>query len=310
MRRTALCTIGMAFLCAFQTAPAQAQTRVFVAAQGSDANPCTFALPCRTFQHAHDTVAAGGEIDVLDPAGYGTVYITKAISIQGHGFAGISAPGANPAININAGPSADINLRGLLIDGAGTGDAGILFQTGASWNIQDTLVRGFTGLGIDFEPTTASTLVMSSTLVADNGDVGVYVGPIGSNTVTASLNRVGADNNRIGIVIDGGHSTGIVKATITNSLAHKNSQNGLQAVTSSGLAPVNLMVVNSIAANNGTFGILSSGEGAVIRVRHSTITGNNIGVMGVGAGQLISFGDNSNAGNVTDGAPTVTVPLQ
>ena len=51
--------------------PAQAQSRVFVAAQGSDANPCTFAQPCRTFQHAHDVVAAYGEIDALDPAGYG-----------------------------------------------------------------------------------------------------------------------------------------------------------------------------------------------------------------------------------------------
>ena len=60
---------------------AQAQTRVFVAAQGSDSNPCTFAAPCRTFQHAHDMVAAGGEIDVLDPAGYGAVIITKSISI-------------------------------------------------------------------------------------------------------------------------------------------------------------------------------------------------------------------------------------
>jgi hypothetical protein len=29
---------------------AQAQSRVFVAAQGSHGNPCTFASPCRTFQ--------------------------------------------------------------------------------------------------------------------------------------------------------------------------------------------------------------------------------------------------------------------
>src|SRR5262245_64834593 len=82
--------------------PAQAQNRVFVAAQGSDANPCSFALPCRTFQHAHDVVAVKGEIDVLDPAGYGALNITKSISIQGHGFAGISASSGN-AITINAG---------------------------------------------------------------------------------------------------------------------------------------------------------------------------------------------------------------
>ena len=56
--------------------------RVFVAAQGSDSNPCSFAAPCRTFQHAHDVVAAGGEINVLDPAGYGAVTISKATPKQ------------------------------------------------------------------------------------------------------------------------------------------------------------------------------------------------------------------------------------
>src|ERR1051325_6112709 len=92
-------------------APATAQTRV-VAAQGSDSNPCTFAAPCRTFQHAHDMVAANGEIDVLDPAGYGALTISKAISIQGHGFSGISAASGN-AITINAGANDDINGFGV-----------------------------------------------------------------------------------------------------------------------------------------------------------------------------------------------------
>src|SRR5262249_57033778 len=70
--------------------PAQAQTRVFVAAQGADANPCTFALPCRTFQRAHDAVLGNGEIDVLDPAGYAALTITKPIRIQGHGISVIT----------------------------------------------------------------------------------------------------------------------------------------------------------------------------------------------------------------------------
>src|SRR5262245_66228847 len=86
---------------ALHAAPAQAQSRVFVAAQGLDSNPCTFAQPCRSFQKAHDTVVAGGEIDVLDPAGYGAVLITKAISIQGHGFAGLAVPSGD-GITVNA----------------------------------------------------------------------------------------------------------------------------------------------------------------------------------------------------------------
>src|SRR5262245_2868298 len=104
MIRTAILVAALTSVLLIPPAPGWTQTRVFVAAQGSDGNPCTFALPCRTFQHAHDTVAAGGEIDVLDPAGYGALTIRKAISIQGHGFAGISvtAPAVD-AISIFAG---------------------------------------------------------------------------------------------------------------------------------------------------------------------------------------------------------------
>src|SRR5215510_7377412 len=85
--------VGLAamFATALNVTTASAQpSRVFVAAQGSDSNACTFAAPCRTFQRAHNVVAANGEIDVLDPAGYGALSITKAISIQGHGFAGLA----------------------------------------------------------------------------------------------------------------------------------------------------------------------------------------------------------------------------
>src|SRR5262249_32923042 len=95
MGRTArgVALVATIFASVLSITPLQAQpARVFVAAQGSDANACTFAAPCRTFQHAHDVVAANGEIDVLEPAGYGAVIIIKAISIQGHGFSGITTP--------------------------------------------------------------------------------------------------------------------------------------------------------------------------------------------------------------------------
>src|ERR1022692_3410931 len=127
---TSIIAIGLALIGALSAAPAQAQ-RVFVAAQGSDTNPCTFAQPCRSFQQAHDTVAANGEIDVLDPAGYGALTITKAISIQGHGYSGISVPSKGNGITINSGNADSVNLRGLLIDGVGTGSAGVVFNSGA-----------------------------------------------------------------------------------------------------------------------------------------------------------------------------------
>src|SRR5262249_54806907 len=122
MLKLALSVIAASLL-ALSLVPGAAQAqpaRVFVSATGSDANPCTFVSPCRTLQHAHNVVAANGEIDALDPAGYGAVTLTKSISIQGHGFAGISAASGN-AIAITANATDTVALRGLLIDGVGGG---------------------------------------------------------------------------------------------------------------------------------------------------------------------------------------------
>src|SRR5262245_1638635 len=190
MRQIALCTIAMAFLFAFQATAAHAQNRVFVAAQGSDSNPCTFAQPCRTFQHAHNVVAYGGEIDVLDPAGYGPVTVTKAISIQGHDFSGISSPGRRRCHHRNAGAGDIVSLRGLIIEGAFYGGNGIKFSSGGSLVVENCVVRNHSGDGFVFLPTGESSLTMSNTVLADNRSNGIYIQPAGSANVTAVLSRV------------------------------------------------------------------------------------------------------------------------
>src|SRR5262245_14625939 len=129
---------------------AHAQTRrVFVAGHGSDSNPCTFALPCRSFNRPASVVAPGGEIDVLDPAGYGSVSITKSLSIQGHCFAGIS-PAAAPAegVVIAAGPNDRVSLHGLIIDGLHLGATCIDFQSARSLIIENSVVRNWINSGI------------------------------------------------------------------------------------------------------------------------------------------------------------------
>ena len=85
--------------------PAQAQrARVFVSVNGNDSNPCTALSPCRTFQAAHDAVQPGGEVDVLDTGGYGTLTITKSISIVNPGgvVASIAPVPGQSAITVNA----------------------------------------------------------------------------------------------------------------------------------------------------------------------------------------------------------------
>src|SRR5216684_8686022 len=78
-------------------------TRTWVSGVGDDANPCSRTAPCKTFAGAISKTAKGGEIDALDPGGFGAVTITKSITIDGKApFAPYStlAPGFS-GININ-----------------------------------------------------------------------------------------------------------------------------------------------------------------------------------------------------------------
>ena len=307
MLKLTLSTIAASLLVLSPIAtPAQAQpTRVFVAAQGLDSNPCTFAQPCRTFQHAHDVVAANGEIDVLDPAGYGMLTITKAISIQGHGFAGLAVPSGN-GIVISAGPDDIVNLRGLLLDGIGTGNAGIVFGTGAALDIQDCLIRNFQSFGIYFGPVASSALFVSGTHISANGGNGIYLQPFGSGA-TAAFHRVLALRNGYGIYVLGLSSSGRIKVEIGDSVIANNSIDGV--FSDSTTAPTIVTVRNSMVTNNGSQGVYATGPTATLRLIRSTVTGNAVGWATQNGGTLTSSGENNiddnGAGN---GAPPLNPP--
>src|SRR5471032_1909466 len=137
MRTEVWATAGLALaLTTIVAGPAlSASNRVWVSGHGVDQPGCGApTAPCRSLQFAHDTVAAGGEIDILDPAGYGAITITKAISIvnDGVGTAGVQAS-SGAAITINAGPSDSVYLRGLNIDGLQeSATNGVQFNSGAA----------------------------------------------------------------------------------------------------------------------------------------------------------------------------------
>src|SRR5438874_6031430 len=104
---------------------AGASPRTWVSGVGDDANPCSRTAPCKTGPGAISKTAAGGEINCLDPGGFGGVTITKAITIACEGVtAGVLVSGTN-AITVSAGPSDQVTLRGLDINGAGRGLHGI-----------------------------------------------------------------------------------------------------------------------------------------------------------------------------------------
>ena len=124
--------IAAASVAALLTAagPAQSQAnRTFVSGSGSDSNPCSLAAPCRSFAGAITQTNAGGEIVVLDSAGYGSVTINKSISINApDGIeGGVTVTSATDAITVNIGKTDVVNLRGLTLIGGAVGNSRVKF---------------------------------------------------------------------------------------------------------------------------------------------------------------------------------------
>src|SRR3984957_10385518 len=159
-------------------ASAQAQaagtlTRTFVSSAGVDTNPCTVAQPCATFAVAYAAVAANGIVAALDPGKYGPLTIIGPVTIDGNGWAAITAPGDVTAagILINAESGDNVILRGLEVDGADQPDTfGIRFNSGALLAVSDCVVRNMTltGLTVLSNATTLETVTVSDSRFVAN----------------------------------------------------------------------------------------------------------------------------------------------
>src|SRR6476660_10458869 len=109
------------FLLAFASIAQAQASRTWVSGVGDDANPCSRTAPCKTWAGAISKTAVCGEIDALDPAGYGAVTITKSITIDGGGnLASVLVSGTN-GIVINAAASDVVTIRNIALNGIGTG---------------------------------------------------------------------------------------------------------------------------------------------------------------------------------------------
>src|ERR1043165_87973 len=113
-----LAILSLAGALAFTAAPAQAQaTRTWVSGVGDDVNPCSRTAPCKTFAGAISKTAAGGEINCLDPAGFGAVTIQRSLTISCPYTEGGALAGGN-GITVNLPLASDVVfLRGLDIFG-------------------------------------------------------------------------------------------------------------------------------------------------------------------------------------------------
>ena len=308
----ALLVAGVISILSATPAAAQA-TRTWVSGVGDDANPCSRTAPCKTFAGAISKTAAGGEISVLDPGGFGGVTITKSISIVAEGAEGGVLVSLTNAIVVNAGANDVVHLRGLILEGVGNGLNGVRFLAGAALHVEKCVIADFrstsagSGHGISFQPGGVSELYVADTLIANNGNGsnggGINVKPSGSGSARVSLHRVRMENNVFGFKADGNGNTGGIAVTVYDSLAAGNSFSGFTATTVAGGAPVALMIDRTASVNNGTTGVASGGTLATVRLGNSTITGNGTGLQALSGGTLASYGNNHVNGNTSDGAP-------
>ncbi len=313
------CAIGAITMVMLMGSSAYAQaTRTWVSGVGDDANPCSRTAPCKTFAGAISKTAAGGEIDVLDPGGFGAVTITKAMTINGPaGYGGILNSSTN-GVNVSAGAGDVVVLRRLGIQGAGTGTNGIRFLTGAALILDECEIGGSNvGFGVDFSPSAASSLDVIDSSIVNNGTIatttggGIIIRPTGG-TGTAKVTIRGSQfvRNTFGIRGEGtAAAAGGVKITVTDSEFVNNGFGGVIALTTTG-SPVVVMLNGVTSANNGTNGVNANGAAASITLGSSTVTGNTTGLNPQNSAQLISYGNNQVDGNVTNGAPTSTIPLK
>jgi hypothetical protein len=190
--------VGVA-LCLGTATVAQAQaTRTWVSGVGNDANPCSRTAPCKTFAGAISKTATGGEIDTLDPGGFGAVTITKSITIDGGspGRGGILAALVSGVI-VNATATSQIVLKNLTINGVGSGFDGVRYLAGLSLHLRNVSIDGMTGFCVNFKPTNVGFLFISDSIFSKCSAGGVMVD--GTTAFQrATITRTVSDGNLFG----------------------------------------------------------------------------------------------------------------
>ena len=292
-------------------------TRTFVSSSGVDSNPCTITAPCATFAAAFNAVEPDGIVAALDPGKYGPLTITYPVTVNGNGWAAITAPAQGNGITINA-VSGNVILTGLEVDGTGAAYNGIVFNSGTSLTVSNCIVKDFissngtSGNGIMIAPTSGSVdFTIINTVALNNASAGIHYLPAsGSATATGAIDNVIAANNAIGIAVDlSAASGGSAAVTISNSIANNNTADGI--VTASAAAAVSVTADRDEISSNGTG--VGVGANTTVLLSRSVIAKNSaygISNSGTAASSLDNRIAGNGNGNVINGNALTSVAPQ
>jgi len=296
MRRIALIGIIAGFLIPLATAPASAQaTRTWVSGVGDDANPCSRTAPCKTFPGAISKTATAGEINCLDPGGFGTVTITKAITLNcGFTLGSILAAGV-PGITINAA-GANVIVRGVQLNGvqgspSAPGTIGIRILAAASVSIEDSVISQFSQQGIaDTRAGGNAKLFIRNTVISYNVGAGIALAATGTNNI-ADIENTSSINNLFGIAAATGNNVLIRRSVF--------SGNGTGVEADAGAT---IGVDNSAISGNTTLGVQNNGGN--LRISNSDVTLHPATAFG-GTIATTTYGNNRLQGNSNLGTAPV-----
>ena len=282
--------------CTLFAFPAAAQaTRTWVSGLGDDVNPCSRTAPCKTFAGTISKTAAGGEINAIDSGGFGAVTITKAITIDVHNVVGGVLVSGTNGITVSAGVNDVVVLRGLDLQGVGTGLVGVRFTAGKALHIEDCVINGFATHGISLEASATSQLFVKNTVISQ-------IAP--ASTTAAGVNVVGGTATLDHVTITNS-ANGVVASTAAKVTVHQSNISGQTLAGISAGAMTSVSIERSVIAANGTG--VQGDVGSTVRLSDTMLSHNTVGL----SGDVTSFGNNRlAAGNGTNGAPTTTVSQQ
>jgi hypothetical protein len=279
-------------------------TRTWVSGVGDDVNPCSRTAPCKTFAGAISKTAKDGEISTLDPGGFGTLTITKSITVNGggggQGYGSVLSALAPQGFLINITDAADVRktvrLNWLDINGASSGTDGVRFIAGNVLYIENTNIDGMTGDGVDVNVsgTGAAELYMRNVSIRNCVGNGVILNNSSTGVVAAVLDNVQMSTNG-----DGFEAALRSNATLRNCVISSNDAVGSAGVRVNGATST--VNVDSCALSFNTSGVRV--DSGTARVSNSVFTNNTTQLHQVG-GTLKTYGTNrldggANAGTIT-----------
>jgi hypothetical protein len=286
-------------------------TRTWVSGVGDDANPCSRTAPCKTFPGAISKTAAGGEINCIDPGGFGGVTIGKSLTIKcPYTEGGVLVSGTN-AIVVNAAATDKVTLVGLDINGlripsGGTSLSGVKVISARNVNIRNSEIYGFQS-GVNVNPTSPDTrVVITDSHIHENG-AGVINGP-GNNTISATSVTV-----RNTDLQDNDCAAAVSSFGLTGTAPSSANECGTQSVASGINKPAILDLFHDGINYNGIGVYSRGGASSTAEIAYDEITANTVfGLHRVDAGAIRTFtapATNVISNNAASDAPSTTAPL-